>query len=72
MNEDYILKKMGERLRQMRINAGHTAYDKFAFTFDFDPQTILRAEQGKNITLRTLIKILDVHNVSLGEFFQDL
>lgn len=72
IDENEELRKIGERLRELRIAAGFTAYDKFAFTYDFDSQTILRAEQGKNITIKTLIKILNVHGISLEDFFKGL
>jgi transcriptional regulator with XRE-family HTH domain len=71
MKDEETLKKIGEKLRKLRIQAGHKAYDKFAYTFGLDTQTVLRAETGKNITLSTLIKILNVHKMSLKEFFKD-
>jgi DNA-binding XRE family transcriptional regulator len=72
IDENKELQKIGERLRELRIAAGFTAYDKFAFTYEFDSQTILRAEQGKNMTMKTFIKILNVHNKSLKDFFNEL
>lgn len=72
MDQEKKLKKIGKRLRELRIRAGYTAYDKFAYDNDFDRQTILRAEQGKNITVITLLNILSVHKISLEEFSKGL
>jgi transcriptional regulator with XRE-family HTH domain len=72
MDEDQFFKLVGERLRLARIEKGFTAYDKFAFTCDLPRQTILRAEMGNGIQLRTLYKILTALEVSPAEFFKDI
>lgn len=72
MDKELTKKKIGEKLRRLRISAGHSAYDNFAFTFELEKSTVLRAETGKNITMDTLIDLLNIHGITLGEFFQDL
>jgi transcriptional regulator with XRE-family HTH domain len=64
-------KKIGQKLRELRKKAGHKGYDNFAFTFELEKSTVIRAETGKNITLDTLLNILKIHKVSLKEFFED-
>lgn len=72
MDSEKKLIKIGQRIRDLRIKAGYTAYDKFAYDHGFDRQSILRAETGKNITLNTLMKILKVHKISLEDFFKGM
>jgi hypothetical protein len=31
-----------------------------------------RIEKGKNITMKTLLTILDIHQISLSAFFSDI
>jgi transcriptional regulator with XRE-family HTH domain len=64
-------KKIGEKLRELRKKAGFKGYDNFAFTFELEKNTVLRAEKGKNITIDSLINILRAHNLTLKEFFED-
>lgn len=66
------MQKIGKRLRELRIKKGYSSYEAFAWDYEMTRQTIGRAEQGKNITLETLIKILKIHKVSLEDFFKGI
>lgn len=48
----------------------HTTYEKFAFGNDISRIHYWQIEKGKsNITLKTLMKILKIHEVSIEDFF---
>jgi len=66
------LKAIGKKLREMRIKAGYKSYEHFAWDNDLNRQTVERAEQGKNISIKTLISILKVHKTPLNKFFEDI
>jgi hypothetical protein len=68
--DDHI-KQIGDKLKEMRIDAGYTSYETFANDFELDRKQYWRVEAGTNITLRTLIKVLEVHELSLKDFFND-
>jgi transcriptional regulator with XRE-family HTH domain len=68
-NED-ILIKIGERLRELRKAKGYSSYENFAFDHDIPRMQYWRLEKGKtNVTIRTLEKVLKIYNISFKEFF---
>lgn len=68
---DEHLEQVGEKLKELRIDAGYKSYETFANDFELDRKQYWRIEAGANITLRTLIKALEIHKLSLKEFFND-
>ncbi len=60
------------KLKQMRINAGFTSYENFANAKDLDRKQYWRIENGANITISTLIKLLEIHKISMKDFFSDI
>jgi transcriptional regulator with XRE-family HTH domain len=69
-NDDDILIKIGNRLRDLRKAKGYTSYENFAFDHDIPRMQYWRLEKGKsNVTIRSLEKILKIHNLSFKEFF---
>jgi transcriptional regulator with XRE-family HTH domain len=72
MNKSEFFKLVGNRFRELRIKQGFTAYDSFAFSKELPRQTVLRAEQGKGITLETLYNLISALEVSPEEFFKGI
>ena len=68
--EDYI-QKIASKLKQMRIEAGYSSYETFANAKDIDRKQYWRIENGSNITISTLVKILKLHKITLKSFFED-
>ena len=66
--DDEILLLISEKIKEMRKAKGYKSYETFAL----DRKQYWRLENGSNMTLRSLIKILKIHNVSLKKFFTDL
>lgn len=56
----------------MRIDAGFTSYESFANAKDLDRKQYWRIENGANITITTLIRILEIYKISLKDFFSDI
>ena len=65
-------KKVAQKLRQLRIDSGYSSYETFAFDKEINRVQYWRIENGKNITLQTLFKILKIHNISPADFFSDI
>lgn len=65
-------KKIAEKIKQLRLAKGYTSYEKFAWENDINRVQYWRIEKGGNITLASLLKVLDVHKISLKEFFSDI
>jgi transcriptional regulator with XRE-family HTH domain len=66
------LKRIGERLKHFRKEAGYTNYEYFAYDHNISRPQYGKYEAGANIQLNTLIKILKAMNVTLEEFFKGM
>lgn len=65
------LQKLGARIRQLRKDAGYTNAESFAYEHSIPRSAYGRCEQGNNIELATLIRILNCHGLTLPEFFAE-
>ncbi len=63
---------VAKRLKELRIEKGYSSYEVFAWENDIPRIQYWRMEKGTNFTIKTLLRILDVHKISLSEFFMDL
>lgn len=62
---------IGMGIKSLRVHRGYSSAEIFAYEHDLNRVSYWRMEKGSNITLKSLIRILDIHKVSLKEFFQD-
>lgn len=69
---DLKIKEISQKLKEIRLSKGYSSYETFAFENDLNRVQYWRIESGQNITLKTLIKVLNIHNISLEDFFKDL
>lgn len=69
--DDERMKKIAARLKDLRIKAGYTNYENFAWDNEISRMQYWRLEKGANFTMVTLLKILDAHKISLAEFFKE-
>ena len=65
------LKKMGVRIKQLRIQKGYTSYEYFAYDHDISRAQFGRYEQGQDLRLSSLIKIVNAFGMTLQEFFSE-
>ena len=70
--EDERIKKIAEKLRDIRKKAGYTNYENFAWENEIGRVQYWRMEKGANFTMISLLKILDIHKITLKEFFEDI
>jgi transcriptional regulator with XRE-family HTH domain len=67
---DAALKEIGNKLAELRRKKGYTSHESFAYDHDIPRMHYWRIENGKtNLTIRSLMKILEIHQMSIGEFF---
>jgi len=74
MKRDKVFKKLlvnvGNRLADLRIKKGYPTIKAFANKYDLPEIQYWRIEKGKaNITLKSLTRILYIHNITLQDFF---
>lgn len=61
---------IAKRLKELRIERGYTSYEKFANEHDLDRKQYWRIEENEtNFTINSLLRILNIHGISLKEFF---
>ena len=71
--EEKVLKKIGAKIKKLRIAAGYKSYESFAIANDLSRMHYWRMEKGElNITIKTLLKILKIHKITIEKFFSDL
>lgn len=63
-------KKIGNRIKQLRVKAGYSSGEKFAYEYEINRSQYLRYEYGTDMCISTLLKITDAHNITLHEFFK--
>lgn len=69
---DERIQTIAKKIRQLRIEANYTSAESFAYDNEINRVQYWRVENGTNLTIKTLLKILDIHKISLGDFFKDI
>ena len=70
--EDERIERVAKKIKELRIKAGYTSHENFAWDHNLSRVQYWRIESGANITLKTLLKILDIHKISLEDFFKGM
>ena len=66
-----IILKISKKIKQLRLEKGFTSYRNFADEYDIDAKQYWRMEEGKiDFRQSSLMRILEIHNISLEEFFK--
>ena len=64
---------ISSKLKQLRIDGGYTSYEKFANQHNLDRKQYWRIEENEtNFTINSLLRILEIHKLSLEDFFRGL
>ena len=63
---------IANKIKELRIKKGYSSHESFAWDNNLNRVQYWRIEKGSNITVKTLLSILDIHNITLSEFFQDM
>lgn len=65
-----IRKKIGDRIRELRVSKQYMNQDEFARKIGWDKAYLSRVESGKqNLTIDNLIVICNGLHISLNDFF---
>lgn len=71
LEDEKLLKQIGERIRSLRKKAGFTSQETFAYEAGIPRALYGTYEQGVNITVLNLKKILRFHKMTFEEFFSE-
>jgi len=74
-NQNAINQKIeliASKIKELRVQKGYSSHEAFAWDNNLNRVQYWRIEKGSNITLKTLISILEIHNISLSNFFKGI
>ncbi|MDI9339853.1 MAG: helix-turn-helix transcriptional regulator [Sediminibacterium sp.] len=71
LKKEETLKKLGERIKSLRIKSGYSNYEYFAYENDISRAQYGRYERGEDIRFGTLIRIINAHGISISDFFSE-
>jgi len=69
--QQYQLKKLGLRIKQLRVKAGYSSYEYFAYDHNISRAQFGRYENGQDIRFTSLLKVISALGVTLEEFFSE-
>ncbi len=72
LEKDEMLKKIGKRIKDLRVAAGYKSHEQFAFDNNIQPKQMWRLESGYDFKVSSLIRITNIHSITLEEFFKDV
>ncbi len=71
LNSEDLLKKLGKRIKTLRIKEGHTSYEYFAYEHDIPRAQFGRYEQGQDLRFSSLVKVVNAFGMTMKEFFSE-
>ena len=73
IDEFELLKtNIGSKLKKLRVNAGYKSYEVFAWDNKISRIQYWKMEKGTNCTLKSLKRVLDIHDTRMDDFFNSL
>lgn len=71
-DDQKIFKKIGNRIKELRLDAGYTNAEKFAFQHDITRSQYANWEKGQDMLTSSILRIAKAHGISIQEFFAGL
>jgi transcriptional regulator with XRE-family HTH domain len=69
LDPDDQLKKLGSRIKQLRIKKGYASLEVFAYEHGFARAQYGRYENGEDLRFSSLVKIVNAFEMDMNEFF---
>lgn len=70
-DKEEVLKKLGARIKALRIKKGYSSYEYFAYEHNIYRAQFGRYERGEDLRFSTLIKIIAAFDMTFEQFFSD-
>ncbi len=68
---EHQIKNLGARIKQLRIAKGYTNAEFFAYDHKINRSQYGKYERGEDLRFSSLVRITQIHNLSLKDFFSD-
>lgn len=65
------LEQIGNRIKSLRIKKGYTNYEYFAYEHNITRSQYGRYENGEDMRISSLVKIVKAFDMTLEEFFSE-
>ncbi|HVW99911.1 MAG TPA: helix-turn-helix transcriptional regulator [Candidatus Babeliaceae bacterium] len=65
------LEKLGARVKALRIKAGYSSYEFFAYDHNMPRAQWGRYENGQDLRFSSLVKVVQAFGMTLSEFFSE-
>ncbi|MBE9599953.1 helix-turn-helix domain-containing protein [Pedobacter sp. MC2016-24] len=65
------LKRLGARIKALRIKAGFTNYEYFAYKHEISRSQFGRYERGEDLRYSSLLKVIRAFGITVEEFFSE-
>jgi len=65
------LKKLGNRIKALRIKAGFSNYEYFAYKHELPRAQFGRYERGEDLRYTSLLKVIKAFGITVQEFFSE-
>jgi transcriptional regulator with XRE-family HTH domain len=71
-SNEQVYQKIGKRIKDLRLKAGYSNAEKFAFENEITRSQYAMWEKGQDMKISSLLRITRAHNLTLDEFFADI
>ena len=71
LTAEEALKRLGNRIKGLRVKAGYSSYEYFAYEHNISRAQMGRYENGQDLRLSSLVKITNALGITLEEFFSE-
>ncbi len=71
LDMDMEKKRLGDRIKQLRLAKGYTSYEIFAFENNINRAQFGRYERGEDLRYSSLLKVLQALGISSKDFFSE-
>ncbi len=68
---DDELRKLGARIKKLRITKGYSNYEHFAYQNNIPRAQFGRYENGQDLRFSSLVKVVSALDMTLQEFFSE-
>jgi len=65
------LVKLGNRIKQLRIQKGYSSYEFFAYDNNISRTQFGRYERGEDLRYSSLLKVIKAFDMTLKDFFSE-
>jgi len=71
LTTEEALKRLGERIKELRLKKGFTSYEVFAYENEISRAQFGRYEKGEDMRFTSLLRVVKALDISLEDFFSE-